>query len=552
MYRKGNKYNLIVSFGGIVCMRVNSVYDKFIITLPFILFFSIACYNLTYSPLGVDEAVEYWFSKIMNGNLPYNIITPSNYNTAWTINDNNMYDRIIWTFQPPLYNVFMYFWLLINDSSEWWYRFSGVFIGFWGLVGLYKTIYITTNKYWASLSVVFMSFLARYIYYVQECAEYILMISSLFWTIYFWVKLLKNGTTKNIISFTIACIIPVYCQYGSAFAILGMGISAFIFIAYNRGYDKLLILVKAYTLATIFAAIPLYVFFIKPQMQHMQEFFIEYSMTEKVFSIHHGYLLDFIYSIKSEVIWLLWSENYHNNIVFAIILSIALVGFWVKYNDSFARYITIGFGMTVVFHYVAVKFGWYANSYYSDGFDTRYSLFLMPMFISIIFIFSSNIFSFIISKYDKKNVRYCSISVLLVMLVAFFNFQWDNHLKNNWIKSYSRDTINAWFDNECYQKTTLVPYLSRMYTAYYIKNNNKYQNNMFNNVHFYGDINFEKMFVDYYKNDVPHEFYLILMYSQLSGVFDDREKIIEFLKKNNYEIDVVYNNGNDSLLYCKK
>lgn len=56
--------------------------------------------KMTNSALWYDEAIEYFYSKIMIGKVPGGFDT------------QNMYERITSTFQPPLYNVFMNIWLL--------------------------------------------------------------------------------------------------------------------------------------------------------------------------------------------------------------------------------------------------------------------------------------------------------------------------------------------------------------------------------------------------------------------------------------------------------
>ena len=65
-----------------------------------IIVFSIYCYvtlhNLTHASLWFDETIEYWYSKIMIGPLPFE-------------NTGSMYERIMTTYQPPLYNFLMMF-----------------------------------------------------------------------------------------------------------------------------------------------------------------------------------------------------------------------------------------------------------------------------------------------------------------------------------------------------------------------------------------------------------------------------------------------------------
>ena len=183
----------------------------------FLLFLIISTYKLTNASLWFDESIEYWYSKIMVGELPFE--------SSGTV---NMYQRIISTFQPPLYNVLMYFWLKISDSV-WWFRFFGVVMGFIGMIGLYKAIFKATgNSYLASCSVAFATFVYQLLYYWQECAEYCIMLAGLFWTLYYWIAMIKEPNRKNLIGFTISAIIPIYSQYGSAFPVVIMGASLLI------------------------------------------------------------------------------------------------------------------------------------------------------------------------------------------------------------------------------------------------------------------------------------------------------------------------------------
>lgn len=63
--------------------------------------------------LWYDEAVEYYFSKFLTGPVP---------GSPGTV---NMMERILLTFQPPLYNVLMHFWLRFFDT-EFMFRLAGI------------------------------------------------------------------------------------------------------------------------------------------------------------------------------------------------------------------------------------------------------------------------------------------------------------------------------------------------------------------------------------------------------------------------------------------
>ena len=122
--------------------------------IAFALFFFTACYKLTNASLWSDETIEYWFSKIVFGKIPFG-------------DSVNMYERIIATYQPPLYNVLMHFWLKVSDA-EWWFRFFGVIMGFIAMLGLYKSVRKLSNALVAAVSVIFASFVVQLVYYWQE------------------------------------------------------------------------------------------------------------------------------------------------------------------------------------------------------------------------------------------------------------------------------------------------------------------------------------------------------------------------------------------------
>jgi len=157
-----------------------------ILFLVFVFYFIIATYKLTHCSLWFDEAIEYWYSKIILGPVPGGGTT------------SNMYERIVSTFQPPLYNIIMYLWLKIGDS-EWWFRFFGVIMGFLGAIGIYKSVNTLSNYRIASIAVIIYSTTYRIIQYIQECAEYNLMLACLCWMLYFYICVLKYKNLKSIV-----------------------------------------------------------------------------------------------------------------------------------------------------------------------------------------------------------------------------------------------------------------------------------------------------------------------------------------------------------------
>lgn len=140
-----------------------------------------------------DETVEYYYSKFLSG------IEPVASSSGVAIS-TNMYERIISTFQPPLYNLVMFIWLNLGDF-EWWFRFLGVIMGIINVAGIYKSIDKVWNYQAAPIAVVMLACTKWFVFYIQECAEYNLMLVSLSWFIFAWICLMEKVTPKRIIFF---------------------------------------------------------------------------------------------------------------------------------------------------------------------------------------------------------------------------------------------------------------------------------------------------------------------------------------------------------------
>lgn len=94
-------------------------------------------YKLANASLWGDEITEFLYSKYLF-EMPDSVP-----DMGWNL--HNMYERIVFTFQPPLYNIVMYFWLKFSDS-EWWLRAFGVLMGLIGGVGTYISINKVTKS----------------------------------------------------------------------------------------------------------------------------------------------------------------------------------------------------------------------------------------------------------------------------------------------------------------------------------------------------------------------------------------------------------------------
>ena len=163
--------------------------------------------HIVTSGLQYDEAVEYFYSKYLTGTIP-------------GISDlANMYERIVYTYQPPLYNVLMYCWLCFFDS-EFLFRFAGILTTFIGSFGFYLSLRKLTDFRWAIIGLSLYLSAYSIMYYALECAEYNLMLCMECWMLYFFVNCIVDGNSgrrKNIVCFYLFATLSIYSQYGAAF-----------------------------------------------------------------------------------------------------------------------------------------------------------------------------------------------------------------------------------------------------------------------------------------------------------------------------------------------
>ena len=263
--------------------------------IALILSFYIFVSNLTSQPHWYDETVEYYYSKYMFGLVP----DGNNY--------TNMYQRITSTFQPPLYNILMFVWLNIADS-EWWFRFFGVIAGMISVLGVYKTVREKCNYLFSSATVVLLACTKKYVYYLQECSEYCLMLAILPWVAYFWIRAEKKKDVSSYIRFMIVGLLASYSQYGALLVVFSFTSLSFISLLNYKDRDYL----KSVSIINIFSLLlgylPLWMFFANKQIQNQKAFFTDTMMKmpkEKISESMFG-----AYNLRSrEIIPRLWYKS---------------------------------------------------------------------------------------------------------------------------------------------------------------------------------------------------------------------------------------------------
>ena len=497
----------------------------------FAFFLLISTYKLTHASLWFDETIEYWYSKVMAGTLPFSATT-------------NMYQRIISTLQPPLYNFLLYFWLKISDT-EWWFRFFGVFMGFLGMIALYKTVKkFSGSAFLAAAAVFFSSCAFRLTYYWQEAAEYCLMLGSLFWTIRLWFQLLDKPNGKTIVLFTLSAVIPVYSQYGAAFPVIAMVLTGYLAVLLRGDRKAVLQLSAAYLCALVFAAVPLYTLFLRKQisLQHGGG-----GMEQITFT--NGFLRDCLNNLHTVFRWNL--AAYYSGTASRIALTLLLLGTLavLLWGRNPARAFVAVNAITWFLYYFAVKLGVYADMSYG-GFGNRYNLFLLPLWIVWIFLVVSECYR-ILSEESilvQHGIQYLFPGIGIACLICFCILGWSERIQANWEKEDIRGAVYHWYEDGAAGKDTIVYYAADAGFAYYVRMNPRYSAETEENVVYmpWYSSRTEAEYRDYvsslYGEEWPDELYIAA-----SHIDDDLGTMIAMFLSEGYERAFLFN-GNDGYL----
>lgn len=499
------------------------------------LYAAIACYKLTNSSLWYDETVEYWYSKIMAGPIPF------------IERGNNMYERIISTYQPPLYNFIMYFWLLIS-SSQWWFRFFGVVCGFIGMIGLYKVLRLVCDTNTAICSVFFSSFVVKLVYYWQECAEYCIMLASLFWTVYTFARVIENKSKKNIILFNIAVIIPVYSQYGAAFVITPLIVIVAIDIILTREQKTIKTLVISYLCSFIFAAVPLYLFFLKRQL------LLQKGGTIALKNINTHFIKDFGGAFIT-VAKFSFFENFSDEIIKCIlfIFLLAVVLTFVFSSRKIIKYLIISNAVTFLIYYFVVKTEIYAYG----QFGVRWNLFFIPAWIiliaAVVFELLQIFKNIFFQKKYLNNLYYICAGGCFAAIFCYGVIAWESSLKNNWTKDNIRGVTECWYNNQGFLSDTIVWYAADFGFSYYLQQNKQYDSSFENRIkyfdYFYNDdAAWDTYMNTMFENEIPEEMYFVAYFFD-----EDRLSVfLNYLANQQYNVAEKYNQNGSRLYYISK
>lgn len=464
-----------------------------------LIFVLMALYKLTEAPLWYDETVEFYYSKYLTGTIrgvsPY----------------NNLYERLQYnSFQPPLYNLIMYVWLLFGES-EWWFRFSGVCFGFIGMIGLYFCMKRITNWKTACLAVFASSFIYELMYYVKEAAEYNFMLMLLYWMLYFYFRAFDDLNIKNVGLFTGISVLLLYTQYGSVLAIIPLAVCLFVKACREKNkwlYSRIALI---YVLAGAITGLPLYYFLFRIQLQWNQSVNYYTVAFEK-----NNIIYDFFMMLLTSAQWLFTESKTRFVVIFAlalVVLTASVVFCFIRDKNKKFIYFIISCIAGWIIYYVIVRSGIYAYG----AFGTRYSLYLLPVWTVAIFYICFETIR-LLQLLELPHIRIFTNTIIVLLLVAqlFYCMYGFYRIQIHWAKSNTRSVIGVWYDQEAYTLPTYVVFGEAPNFVYYLTHDKRFNEKCWENITFEYENKEEKLNADeyweYFKKQFhgqpPEQFYL--------------------------------------------
>lgn len=486
--------------------------DRFLVLFSFLFFSFMMLFRLTHSALWGDELVEYYFSQK-------------------AIRTGELYKAIISTYQPPLYNFVMHFWLKISGSF-FWFRLFNVVLGAISFCFLYCTLRSLVGCRKACASVLILAVCYRWIYCIQECSEYALMLCGLFMALFFYVKCLECFSYVKMLGFVLSCVLAMYSQYGAAFVViplLGIFFCKFFF-------DKECLLKRKIAIVAVYAcsffvfALPLYVLFAKIQIKNN-------AIADNSIHFTASILKDIPFVFGKIFVWLFSiNDADYASMIFGLLgllfLSTIFCGLTHESENWIKRSLLLCVLITYVMHYVLVQLHIYAmvHAGQSAGFYSRYSYFYIPLTAVV----APIVYDEFIKSLSQNRILKLAC-VLLTGTVIFVSFV---GTLQNWHKAYTDQIGQIWLDNKGWEDVTyLYGGAAHWGIRFYAGRNSKCPENYLEKVE--GSVDNENL---------PDRFWAWANDWSIDGW----QVTVDKAKEIGYTVQIYVDYGNGKLAYCYK
>ncbi len=434
--------------------------------LPLFLVVFAACVvyliSSTRSALWYDEAIEYFFSKYLTGETP------------GAPGLTNMYQRILSTYQPPLYNILMHLWLSVFDFGDFSFRLPGILVTLIGGVGIYFCLKELCGRKWATLGTLIYLFCPGIAYYALECGEYNLMLCFLSWTMFFFVRTLKGGS-KSVYGFFLFSCLSVYSQYGAALLVLVLyGVLAVKCLRSRETRGKFLLCTGVIALA---AVLPLIVFFLIPQMLHQGTAAVSHNpffASNPIWEFVRGLYLIIHRIFKDNYVLTMGSGFFRGALgtcfcllsLFALLFTLYAV--WKK--DNFARVLFVCCCILYLIYFILVACSFYGYNHEqgTNNLGYRYVLFFAPVLV-VTLVYGCSVF------FEKAHMTFRTvIGRILLIAVAFSCGVQTYALSVGWEKDDIRGATEEWYMQDRGDTVTLVHEWSDANFQYYLRHSEAY------------------------------------------------------------------------------
>jgi len=162
--------------------------------------------DLNKESIWVDEAITVKFA--------------SSENFIQLIKDNIKEDP----YHAPLYYVVMHHWIKIFGGSEFSVRFPSVIFGLLGVFVIYKVGSLLFDKEAGLIASLILAVSQYHVQYSQEARMYSLLALLTLLSFYFFIKLIKDVNSRNLICYIVSSILLLYAHLYGLFFIVAQNI----------------------------------------------------------------------------------------------------------------------------------------------------------------------------------------------------------------------------------------------------------------------------------------------------------------------------------------
>ncbi len=193
---------------------------------------------------------------------------------------------------PPLHAIILHFWVDLFGESEFPARFPSAIFGFVAIFMIYKVGSLIFDEQTGILSSLILGLSVFHIYYSQEARMYSLLSVMTLFSMYFFIKLLKEKSIIASVGYTLSGILLMYTHYFGLFIIASQNAYIFTLFLLSEKVHKPRLkrwLLLQFILILVFA--PWIIILIKQTLQVQSGRFLGWVLVPSIWSIIRSFEL---------------------------------------------------------------------------------------------------------------------------------------------------------------------------------------------------------------------------------------------------------------------